>query len=84
MARSRQADDRAGEENSDDERMDEPQEEELAPVPIVEAPIVDGRISYVALLKDVCGLNDNEVEWFIGSGFTSLSEMINFKETEIG
>jgi hypothetical protein len=84
MARSRQADDRAEEENIGDERMDEPQEEEQVPVPIVEAPIVNGRISYAALLKDVCGLNDNEVEWFTGSGFTSLSEMVHFKETEIG
>ena len=61
MARSRQADDPAERGNSSDERMGEAQED-LPPVPIVNAPTVDGRISYAALLKDVCGLNDDEVE----------------------
>jgi hypothetical protein len=42
--------------------------------------IVDGRITVVALLKDVCGLNRREVSALTASGITSLLAMRRLKE----
>jgi hypothetical protein len=45
-----------------------------------EQAIVDGRITFVALLKDVCGLNRREVDSLTASGITSLSAVRRLKE----
>jgi hypothetical protein len=45
-----------------------------------EQAIVDGRITFVALLKDVCGLNRREVDALTASGITSLSAVRRLKE----
>jgi hypothetical protein len=45
-----------------------------------EQAIVDGRITFVALLKDVCGLNRREVHALTASGITSLFAMRRLKE----
>jgi hypothetical protein len=41
--------------------------------------IVDGRITFVALLKNVCGLNQREVSAITASGITSLLDMRRLK-----
>jgi hypothetical protein len=45
-----------------------------------EQAIVDGRITFVALLKNVCGLNQREVTALTASGITSLLAMRRLKK----
>jgi hypothetical protein len=44
-----------------------------------EQAIIDGRITFAALLKNVCGLNQREVSAITASGITSLSDMRRLK-----
>jgi hypothetical protein len=47
--------------------------------PDVEQAIVNGRITFVALLKNVCGLNQRKISSITASGITSLSNIRHLK-----